>query len=231
MSLRSFRLLPLWLCIMAVPWLSCKSRESSDQTKSDQESGRKWNQSRAESEYELIQAEMQLVKIEKTYLVIDFNQKKLLLKLKGAVVWEYPMEFLDSDSDRAEDFVGRFLGNENKYIRPLIEKYLYSSTDKMSDSILAVVGKAVNVNPDLLQRELPQRFELSWHHGLILDIRTDVAGKPESKFKNTLFGVTRALELPFGESRVTIKMEPDAALTLYRVSEPGLPTLIYPALK
>jgi hypothetical protein len=187
-----------------------------------------WNSSRAETEYELIQAELKLAKTEKPYMVVNINKKELLLKLKGTVVWGYPMDIADVDSQNATDFVRRFLGDDKRYVRPLTEKYLFAASEKTPDSILAIVGEAVNVDPELLQRIIPQRFELLWDRGLILDIRTDVAGKPTSKFKNTFVELRRALQKPFGEAYVSLKMSPNEALTLYRASQPGLPTLIYP---
>ena len=51
---------------------------------------------------------------------------------------------------------------------------------------------------------------------------------PASKFKNTLLQVSQALQRPFGEARLTMKMHPDAALTFWRAVEVGLPTLIIP---
>jgi len=207
--------------------LSCRQnepRQSADQAAED----RKWNREQAQVDYELVQAELRLAKSTKPYMVLDVHNKELLLKLKGAVVWGYPMDIAEADSEDVLNFVERFLGNRKHLIRPLAEKHLFSASEKTPDSILAIVGEAVNVNPDLLQRLVPQRFQLLWNHGLILEVRTDAPGKSTSRFKNTFFEVRRALQKPFGESYIVVKMSPDEALTLYRASRPGLPTLIYP---
>jgi len=190
---------------------------------------RNWNKNQAETEYELIQAELRLAKTQKPYLVLDAHHDRLLVKLKGAVVWNYSLDMAEADSAEMAKFFSRFMEGEHSYIRPITEKYLFAASEKTPDSILAIVGEAVNVSPELLQRVVPQRFQLLWDHGLILEVRTDIAGKPTSKLKNTFFEVRRALQRPFGESYIVVKMKPDEALTLYRVAQPGLPTLIYPA--
>ncbi|OGC96695.1 MAG: hypothetical protein A2W25_03370 [candidate division Zixibacteria bacterium RBG_16_53_22] len=221
--------LAILLGVLATFTASCRNEESAIKPARQAGSTKKWDRGKADLEYRLIQAETRLAKTEKPYLVLDMKNREIVIKLKGALVWSYPMEIDDANSEQTDDFVRRFRGNQMRLIRPMTEKHLFAASDKTPDSILAIVGEAVNVDPDLLQREVPQRFMISWSPSLSLEIRTDAAGKPTSRFKNTFVEFRQALSLPFGVARIVIKMNPDDALTLYRASRPGLPTLIYPA--
>lgn len=213
--------------LIAFP-VSCNKREANSPADQESAASRKWDRDKAELEYRLIQAETRLAETEKPYLVLDMKNKEIVIKLKGAKVWKYPMEIDESNSEQTDEFVSRFRGNHNRLIRPLTEKHLFASSDKTPDSILAIVGEAVNVDPELLQREVPQRFMVSWSPSLSLEVRTDASGKPASRFKNTFIEFRQALSLPFGVTRIVIKMDAENALTFYRVSQSGLPTLIYP---
>jgi hypothetical protein len=135
----------------------------------------------------------------------------------------------EADSDDISEFVEKFRGSQKKLIRPLVDRHLYAAMDKTPDSILAIVGEVVKVDPELLQREVPQRFQISWSPGVVLEVKTEAVGKPTSRIKNTMADFRRAIQLPFGVARITVKMNAEDALTLYRASQPGLPTLIYPS--
>jgi hypothetical protein len=181
-----------------------------------------------QQEYRLIRTELVLIKTEKPYLALDFNKKKIMLKLKGAVLWSYPMNFAVADSSEINEFWFRFIGDRSHLVRVLKEKYLFEGTKQTPDSILAIVSRALKVDPSLLQRVLPERFQLRWADGLFLEIQTDVSGEPISKVRNAIAGIGKAVRLPFGEATITIKMDAVDALTLYRATAPGIPTLIYP---
>lgn len=223
--LRTSLLFYLGLTI-ALIFISCRLKEDTDKTV---DGAPRWTQADAEIEYELIQAELHLIKAGKPYLVIDGKKKEIEIRLKGANVWSCPMELAGDEGGRIDNFIDRFRGEAHKYIKPITEKHLFAFSDKTPDSVLAIIAPAVGVAPELMQREVPQRFQLLWGRELILEVRTDVAGKSISKLKNAFADVRRTLQAPFGGSYVVIKMDPEKALTLYRWSEPGLSTLIYPA--
>jgi len=125
-------------------------------------------------------------------------------------------------------FVRKFQGSDNRLVRPVVEKYLFSAKEKTPDSVLKIVGEVVKIAPEKLQREIPSRFQLVWEDGLILEIHTDVAGKPITSFKNTMVSLSQTLQKPFGEVTLIVQMAPEEAMTLYRVSSPGFPTMIHP---
>jgi len=112
--------------------------------------------------------------------------------------------------------------------RRVKEKHLFVTTDKTPDSILTIVGQAVGVEPALLQRDIPGRFEIVWEGDLVLDVRTDVAGQPVSKFRNFMIDVKRTIISPVKTiPKIEVKISPDDALTLYRAVDPGMYTLLY----
>jgi|WetSurMetagenome_2_1015567.scaffolds.fasta_scaffold126334_1 hypothetical protein len=194
----------------------------------NKQSGAKWERAGAEAEYRLIKTELTLAEKKKPYLVIDLVKKQLVIKLNGVDVWNYAMEIEPRSNGELNDFAEQFMGNEKQLVRPILEKHLFSAKDKSSDSVLAIVSEAVLADVDLMQRIIPERFQLLWDNGLILEIRTSAVGQPTSKLKNTMVQIRQALQRPFGESLVIIRMDQDHAITLYRMAERGLPTMLYP---
>ena len=137
------------------------------------------------------------------------------------------MEFAVADSEQIRKFAERFRKDGETLVRPIVGKHLFSAKEKTPDSVLAIVGRVVRVAPGLLQRELPERFQLIWGDGLALEVRTEVAGAPINKFQNAMVEVRQALQRPFGGVTLVIKVDPEKALTLYRATKQGTPTLVY----
>jgi hypothetical protein len=190
--------------------------------------GQLQQRSRLELQYALLQTELRLAQSDSLYFVIHFPRRELQFKLKGAVVWDYPLNFADEDSSEIAEFIRKFSADQNHWVRSLTGKYLFASVDKNPDSVLTIVSGVLKVQPDLLQREVPERFQLRWGSGLILDVSTDVVGKPKSKLKNAMIQVTQVLQRPFGEAHIALKMDPQSAVTFYRAARDGLPTLLIP---
>ncbi len=199
-----------------------------DKTQVTNIDGKKFNRPQAETEYRQIQMELRLAKADELYLVLDTKDRKLELRMKDAVVWSYPMNFAPEDSTNVREFIKRFRGKKNNLVRRLVDKHLFSASEKTPDSVLAIVGEAVRVDPSHLQRDIPQRFQLSWGDGLILEVRTDVSGKSVSVLQNAITELRQVISQPFGEVTIVLKIDPTEALTLYRAVSPGMPTLIDP---
>jgi hypothetical protein len=183
---------------------------------------------KAELEYRLIQAELLLVKSAQTYLVVNLNRNELELKLKGVVVWNQPVLLVQTSPQDVKDFVRDFEGEEKDLVRPLMDKFLFTARNKTPDSVLTIISDAVKAKPELMQRDVPERFQLRWNTDLILEVRTEIIGTPKEKLKSTMLEIRHAIQRPFGEAHIIVKMSPEAALTLYRLAQPGLATLIYP---
>ncbi len=176
----------------------------------------------------MAQTELRLARSDRLYMVLDLEHNQLLLKLRGAVVWDYPLAMARPDSQQMQEFAARFVGQEGRVMLPLCDKHLFAGKDRTPDSVLTIVGQVVRVDPRLLQRDVPERFQLLWDYGLSVEIRTDIAGRPKSVVKGALVEFRHALRRPFGEGHLILRMDPDAALTLYRAVQPGLPTLLFP---
>jgi hypothetical protein len=220
------RFLSAILILLVFGLAGCGSK--SDTGNGDAGSKKKQTVAEANSEYQLLQAELKLASTKKVYLEIRFDLKELRLKIEDAVVWDYPLDFSAADSDDVREFVNQFSRNGTTLVRPLGETYLFAAREKTPDSILAIVSEVTKFKPELMQRELPQRFQLRWGDNVILDVHTDVHGKPISKLKNTMLEVRHVLQSTIGEAHLSVKMDQVHAMTLFRVSEPGLPTIVYP---
>jgi hypothetical protein len=221
--------LPLCSFLICAILLSCQKKHS-EQKLISEPGDKKWDRQRSELEYRLLQAELALAKSEDLYLVLDLEHKEFQLKLKAAVVWNHPLEIIETDSQEVREFVERFQGDEERVVRPLSNKYLFTAENKTPDSVLAIISDAVKAKPELMQRDVPGRFQLLWGYGLTLEVRTDIIGKPKSRIKTAIVEIRHALRSPFGQAYIITKMNPEDALTLYRAAHPGLPTLLYPPL-
>jgi hypothetical protein len=186
-----------------------------------------WDAAKAAEEYRRLEFELALARTGDVYMVIDADRRVIQLKMKGTVVWNTRMDVAPGDSGDVGAFARRFAGGEDRLIRMLTSKHLFAAKEKTPDSILAIVGQVVKADPQLLQRDIPERFELKWGWDVILDVRTDIAGEPRSRFKNFEIGLIEALQKPLGGTRLKVRLASDDALTLYRAAVPGLPTLVY----
>ena len=109
-----------------------KGGRQSDQAESAGDS--RWDWQGAELEYRQIQAELNLARTVKPYLVLDFRKREIEIRLKGADVWNNPMETVDGDYGVLVDFSKRFQGNEQLLVRPVTENQLFASSEKTPDS-------------------------------------------------------------------------------------------------
>jgi len=194
----------------------------------NQESGKSpgWNYADADFQYKLLQIEINLAKTEKPYLMLDFINNRIMLKLKAAIVCDCPLNIADTDSLEMKDFIKSFIGEDNNPLRPIRGKHLFEAAEKTPDSVLQIVGEVVKVKPELLQRDIPEQFQIAWNGELKMVVKTDISGKPSSRIQNVLVRLTDALDSPLGEKVIELKIEPTAALTLYRAIEKGMPTLL-----
>jgi hypothetical protein len=220
------RLLILPFCgLLLMACLSgCKDKPAA-QKPAEKQSPAKSTPVSSESEYLRIKMELKLAQQKEIYLVFNLPRKQIELKLQGTIVWSNPLQLV---GDNLAEFAEHFMGSEKRLVRPLYDKYLFSSVEKSSDSVLKIVSEVVRAKIDLMQRQVPERFQLIWDKDLILEVRTEIAGKPRPGFKNIIFQIRETLQRPFGGAILVIRMDSDHALTLYRAAERGLPTLIYP---
>ncbi|HOD66851.1 MAG TPA: hypothetical protein PLR32_00805 [candidate division Zixibacteria bacterium] len=207
---------------------SCEQQQAASQTTGAADPG----EARLEREYMRALAEMELARGDRTYLVIDPGRRALLLKLKGAVVFSVPITVVDDDTalsagevtDRLREFGLDLLGDDVE-VSFLRDRYMFSRAGVIPDSILQIICDAVNADPALVQRFLPERFVLEWEGGAVLDVRTTVKGQATSAFGNIMAGLKQIIKRPF-TTQLRVQMDAEAALTLYSVCEPGTPTIL-----
>ena len=207
---------------------ACSDRESSAD-KSQALAAEDSERVRAEREYELIQTELNLAATGKPWLALDFSRKMISIRLKGAIVWDHPIDYAEGDSAAVALFPVRFGGRDKKLMRPIAERYLFRAAEQTPDSVLAVISEAVNVDPELLQRDVPERFQLAWEGDIALEVRTDISGRLVSPLKNAMVEIRQVIRRPLGRTVLVLSMDPEDALTLYRAAAVGMPTLVIPA--
>lgn len=182
----------------------------------------------AATDYAITQTELALARTEKPYFEIDLADTDLALKMKGTLVWSCPFKLIEGDKGDIKSFAEQFQSDNKRLVRPVVEKYLFTAKEKTPDSVLKIVGQVVNVAPEKLQREIPGRFQLLWSDGLVLEIRSDIQGNSKGDFKTSMVDLSQKIQRPFGEDRLVVQVTPEDAMTLYRIAEPGFPTLIVP---
>ena len=217
-----------WLLFMLlVSVFGCKTKPADQALTSAPEDSANWDRRRAAWEYRLIMAEQQLAQAEKLYLVFDLKKRKLVLKLSGAVVWDDSLKTGDDDFEELRAFAIDLNGRPYSPVFPLAYRHLFTATEMTPDSVIDIVSDALNVDGQLLQRDIPGRLLLEWEEGLILEVQTQIQGRPTSLLKNTFAELRRSLKGPFVKAHALIEMDPDDALTFFGAAQPGLSTLLY----
>ncbi len=197
------------------------------------------SQSTLELLYQTANMELTLANSGKPYLVVDIPRKSLEIRLKGTILLTVPMNLIEAQPGDLDKFIASF-GSKGTLLRPLAGKYLFDSIDQTPDSVLAIVSEVVNVKAELLQREIPERFRLFWNDQLNLDILSvkdtlaTTKVKPKESFKEALQGrfedmkmeVRYVMRKPFGVRLIVLEAKPEDALTIYRVANEGVPTLL-----
>lgn len=173
-----------------------------------------------------LEAELALADSAKPYLVLDLLHRMLLIKLGGAVVWNHPLKLDDGDEKKISEFIVSLDNPDQHYVRHIKEKHLYSGKEQTPDSILSIVGSALKIDKSLLQREIPERFQLEFDDGFVMEFRSPVKGVETSAFRNTVLSVKNAFSKLFGGVYLVTTIDSTAAITLYRISEPGLPLVL-----
>ncbi len=175
---------------------------------------------------ERLEAELALADSAKPYLVLDLIRRMLVIKLGGAVVWNHPLTLKEDDEKKIKDFIRSLDNPEQHYVRRIKEKHLFSGKDQTPDSVLSIVGEALKIDKALIQREIPERFQIEFDDGFVMEFRSDVKGTETSKFKNTVLSVKNVFNQLFGEVFLVTTIDSTASITLYRMAEPGVPLIL-----
>ncbi|MFH1312439.1 MAG: hypothetical protein ABIJ00_04350 [Candidatus Eisenbacteria bacterium] len=181
---------------------------------------------RVDVEFRRVWAELELAKGGGPYLVLDLGRRKIDLRLKGVLVWSCPVRYEDPDSEVLLEMEPYLRGERNPPVELLTGKHLYAYREQFPDSVLAVVARVAHVKPEQLQRYEPGHFELRFGRRLVIDVHTDVEARSGSWLRNAFAAMRNAVLAPITGAEIKIGMEPEDALTLYRMAHPHLPLLI-----
>lgn len=209
---------------LAVCTLLVSCTGNSDESKTS--GGTEISDLEARQEYGRVATELKLAESDDPYLVLDFDRRVLLIKLKGAVVWSCALAMSGTDSAEMSKYLSHLREKRSFDLQPIVGKHLFAFQPRIPDSLLTVVSSALDVKPDLLQRDLPSCFQLTWDNGLVLEFQTEIKGKPKAPLKNILRHLHCTLQRLCGQRLIVLKMSATDALTLYRVVRPCMPTLI-----
>lgn len=178
-------------------------------------------------EYRQAASELRICGEETPYLVIDAERGRLLLKRNGAALWDVPLR-VDGDAGALARFADGFLGDDRRFVRTIRGRHLYSFSGQNPDSVLVIVSEVVRAKTDLMQRVVPERFDIAWSGDMVLEIRTDRPGTRRSRVSNLFASLRRAVALWGKGERLVVRIDAGRAVTLYRVAGKGLPTIVYP---
>lgn len=178
-------------------------------------------------EYSVLKSELELAKNDSLYLVIDMSAGLFVIKQRGAVLWEHPVEVVGGGSGRRK-FVDSFTGKNRLYVRKVQDTHLYAFTEQSPDSVLKIVSETVRTTIERMQRVVPERFDITWGDGLILEIVTEIKGRPQSRFSNLITSIRRSFQRQGRGAKLVVRMDAKRSVTFYRVAVRGLPTLIIP---
>jgi hypothetical protein len=152
---------------------------------------------------------------------------RIEIRLRGAIVWEEPIQVVEGDPSVLTEFVALFRkSTDGTNVRFLKKKQLFAAQDRFAESVLTVVSDVLKVNAELMQRELPARFQFDWGDGLILRFRTETEIKSEGGAAAWLKDLFASMKDDVGHPVPVLEVKSERAITLFRVAHSGLPTLL-----
>ncbi|MBU1938043.1 hypothetical protein KKG05_11645, partial [bacterium] len=112
------------LCGLSVCLLLVSCSGSSHESAFD--NGTERSDLKAQVEYQRIATELKLAEADEPYLVLDFEHKRLFIKLKGAVVWDCALSLAESDNGKIKKLLKSYKIRSSFDLQPLTSKYLYT---------------------------------------------------------------------------------------------------------
>jgi hypothetical protein len=205
-------------------WVSCSER-AKDATPDTTGSSAEIIQSPEYRQLLQIMAEERLVADSQAYLVLDLAHRRMQIRVFGAVVRDLPIISAISDSAALESFARHF-GEGDSPIRRIERVYLFEGAKLVNDTVLGIVSEASNALPQQIQRYRPARLAITWEGKLSMVVTTSISGQPIPGSKNYLESTRAFVEQTFGGERIEVQLNPDEAMSLYGICQPGVPTLV-----
>jgi hypothetical protein len=170
----------------------------------------------------LTETELMVAATDQPYLILDFPQHVVYLKLRGAVIADWPYTVENDNSAALRNFADAFTDERTTAARSMSYMHLFKAHRVFSDSILAIVAEALTVSPDLLQRYEPAHLSLAFGDGLYIHVKSDTPGSDESFLGNAVESFRESIAgLPGGAS-LTINLDAQSALSLCGACRSGV---------
>jgi len=227
---RSSQSVWIWIAIISMAFAGCDKIKPIWQTLTQSTASRQIVESK-ELIYQTISAELTLAQSNKPYLVFNILDSTLDVKVKGALVLRVKLDPVEENRNALSEFVQHFAGGSGQLVRSLAGTYLFAAEKQTPDSILKIVSDVTMFKQELMQRAIPSRFRIFWDDKLLLDVVSDsVSAKQptdvQTKIEKAMVEARYVLRRPFGATLLVLRVKPEEAITLYRISEPGLPVLL-----
>ena len=110
--------------------------------------------------------------------------------------------------------------------RGVMKRQIWAGRGAVSDTVIGVIAKVSSVDPELIRRVLPDRFEIILSDNLCLRVMTPVGAAGHRPFVEKWQTWTAEWN-PFHRRRtLDLIVSPQDAQTLYYAFEPGAPVLL-----
>ena len=175
-------------------------------------------------EWKLLAAQNELIKSNDAYLVLDNRDQSFTLKLGSAVVW-----VLKEDSGTAKLNVTSLISKfepDTAFLFAISNLQLLEYEPRFPDTLLKIVSEAMDMDPSLLQREIPVAFEIKWRNGPTLLVHSTPENQPvviEVPWREKL---GKWLDSFKENNAFEVQTNREIALTLYRVLKSGALTMV-----
>lgn len=175
-------------------------------------------------EWKLVATQNELIKLNKPYVQIDAVRNSMVLKLGNAIVWTMLEDSGTAELDLRD--VASDFQPDSTLLFPVEMVRLMEYEPRFPDTLLKIVSEAMDMDPSLLQREIPVAFEIKWHGGPTLLVHSLPENEPvkiEVPFRQKLHYWLQSFR---GSHHYEVQTNREIALTLYRVLKNGALTLV-----
>jgi len=130
------------------------------------------------------------------------------------------------DPEAATDFAAEWNRRRTAGWQNVTQRYIWSGGQAVSDTVIGVIARVSSVNPDLIRRVMPRRFDVLLTQDLCLRIMTPEGAAASRPFYEK-WRIWAARLNPF-DHRETLDLivSPLDAQMLYYALEPGAPVLL-----
>lgn len=130
------------------------------------------------------------------------------------------------DPEAAAEFVAVWSKRQTTGWQNVTQRHIWSGRQAISDTVIGVVASVSSVDPDLIRRVMPSRFDVSLTRDLRLRIMTPEGAAESRSFYEKRRGWAEHLN-PFDHTEtLELIVSPQDAQMLYYAFEPGAPVVL-----